>query len=149
MWILTVNSIQRELFLCWLEVVLAIIVKFHLKADLTVVLSAYWATAVLCSIPGSAWNLSFRAAQAAFSLLDEVQLFIQRVLLKLELLQDACGGLQFLLQSEDGAVFRFDFIHLQSQRRKQHLSTCFRELIYISLYPPKWMSLSHTQSWLV
>lgn len=50
------------------------------------VLATYWATAVLCSIPGSAWNLSFRAAQAAFSFLDEVQLFVQGVLLKLELL---------------------------------------------------------------
>lgn len=76
------------------------------------VLSTYWATAVLCSIPGSAWNLSFRASQATFSLLDEVQLFVQGVLLKLELLQDACGRLQLLLQSKDGAVFRFDFIHL-------------------------------------
>lgn len=76
------------------------------------ILSTYGATAVLRSVPSSAWNLSFGAAQPALGLLDEVQLFIQGVLLKLELLQYTCGGLQFLLQTKDGSVFRFDFIHL-------------------------------------
>lgn len=99
-----------------------------LKADLIVVLSTYGTTAVLCSVPSSPWDLSFGAAQTALGLLDQVQLFIQGLFLKLELLQEACGGLQLLLQSKDGAVFRFDFIHLWCQR-KQHLRTCCQEFI--------------------
>lgn len=57
----------------------------------------YWAATVLCSVSSSAWNLSFWASQAALSLLDQEQLFIQRVLLKLQLLQTPCCRLQFLL----------------------------------------------------
>lgn len=72
---------------------------------------------MLGSISSPARNLSFGASQAALSLLDEEQLFIQGILLKLQLLQKSRRRLQFLLQRKDGAVFRFDFIHLQGRQR--------------------------------
>lgn len=117
-------SFYWYLYCCFMQLLCCPI----LKADLIVVLSTYGTTAVLCSVPSSPWDLSFGAAQTALGLLDQVQLFIQGVFLKLELLQEACGWLQLLLQSKDGAVFRFDFIHLWYQR-KQHLRTCCQEFI--------------------
>lgn len=79
-------------------------------------LSTYRTTAVLGSISSPARNLSFGASQAALGLLDEEQLFVQGILLKLQLLQKSRRRLQFLLQRKDGAVFRFDFIHLQGRQ---------------------------------
>lgn len=74
---------------------------------------SYRTPAVLGSISGPAGNLSLGAAQATLGLLDQEELLVQGVLLQLQLLQEARGGLQLLLQSEDSAVLGFDFIHLQ------------------------------------
>lgn len=83
---------------------------------LPLLLSTYWTTAVLGPISSPARNLSFGASQAALGLLDEEQLFIQGILLKLQLLQKSRRRLQFLLQRKDGAVFGFDFVHLRGRQ---------------------------------
>lgn len=101
----------------WLHYYISIIYRLHLyhfQVPLCLSMS-YRAATVFCPVPSPSWDLSLGAAQVTLCLLDQEQLVVQGILLHLQLLQQANGILQLLLQREDGALFGFDLIHLKEE----------------------------------